>query len=142
MPSAIARSNAALGMTARSLTVARQQMFLAVAWNTNSLTKSESISSRHSDDEQGSQAPDNSVRSQWGAERLRGHPELGKGQYALSSGFSDPARKSDDDRDHVAERRKGDEEVQPANSTTITEDLAEEESGCGKFRVLEFFFGH
>jgi hypothetical protein len=60
----------------------------------------------------------------------------------LSSCFSDPAGKSDNDRDHVTERRKRNEEVQSMYSTAVTEDLAEEQCGCGELGALEFFFGY
>lgn len=76
--------------------------------DTDVRTESESISGRHCNDEQSSQAPDDSIRSQWSTKRLRGDPELGEGQNALSTGFSDSARKPNDDGDHVAKRRKGD----------------------------------
>jgi hypothetical protein len=128
-------------MTAKSLTAACQLLRLLHSVLVVH-TKSESISSRDSNNQQGRQAPDDGVRSQRGAEGLSGDPKLGEGQYTLSSGFSDPARESDDDRDHVAERCKRNEEVQPPYSTAITEDFAEEQCGCGELRALEFFFGH
>jgi len=44
----------------------------------------------------------------------------------LPTSLSDAARKPDDDRDHVAERSKSNEEVQSTHSTAVTEDIFEE----------------
>jgi hypothetical protein len=62
-------------------------------------------------------------------------PEFGPGQHALTAGFSD------DDCDHVAEGREGDQEVEAAHGVAVAEDVLEEEGGGGEFGILEFFFG-
>jgi hypothetical protein len=68
-------------------------------------------------------------------------PEFGPGQHALTAGFSDAARQADDDCDHVAEGREGDQEVEAAHGVAVAEDVLEEEGGGGEFGILEFFFG-
>jgi hypothetical protein len=59
----------------------------------------------------------------------------------LTACFSDAARQADDDCDHVAERRQGDEEVEATHGATVAEDMLEEEGGGGEFGVGEFFLG-
>jgi hypothetical protein len=88
-------------------------------------TKSERVSSRHRKNKKCSQSPNDKIRSQRRAERLRGDPKLRERQHALPTSLSDAARKANDDRNHVAERRKGDEEVQSAHSTAVAEDFVE-----------------
>lgn len=60
----------------------------------------------------------------------------------MSTGFSDSARKPNDDGDHVSKGRKGDKEVQPTHGTAIAEDFVEKQSSGGELRAFKFLFGH
>jgi hypothetical protein len=44
----------------------------------------------------------------------------------LSPGFPDAAREADDDGDHVAERRQGDQEVETTHCIAVAENVLEE----------------
>jgi len=105
-------------------------------------TESERVSRRHSKNQQCSQSPNNKIRSQGRAERLRRDPELRERQHTLPTSLSDTARKPNDDGNHVSERRKGDEEVQSAHSTAVAEDFVEKQSGRRKVGVLQLVFGN
>ena len=58
----------------------------------------------------------------------------------MAACFSDPPGQADDDCDHVAEGRQGDEEVEAAHGAAVAEDVLEEEGGGSEFGGLEFFF--
>lgn len=58
----------------------------------------------------------------------------------MPTGLSNAAGKPNDDRNHVAERCKGDEEIQSTHSTAIAEDFVEKQSGSRKVGVLQLVF--
>jgi hypothetical protein len=60
----------------------------------------------------------------------------------LPTGLSDAAREPNDDRNHVAERCEGDEEVQSTHGTAVAENFVEEQSGRRKVGVLQLVFGN
>lgn len=60
----------------------------------------------------------------------------------MPTSLSDAAGKPDNDRNHVAERCKGDEEVQSTHGTAIAEDFVEKQSGRRKVGVLQLVFGN
>jgi hypothetical protein len=60
----------------------------------------------------------------------------------LPTSLSDAAGEPNDDRNHVAERCKSDEEVQSTHSTAIAEDFVEKQSGRRKVGVLQLVFGN
>jgi hypothetical protein len=59
----------------------------------------------------------------------------------LPTSLSDAAGESNDNCDHVAERRKGNEEVQSTHSTAVAEDFVEKQSGRREVGVLQLVFG-
>jgi hypothetical protein len=105
-------------------------------------TKSERVSSRHRKNKKCSQSPNDKIRSQRRAERLRGDPKLRERQHALPTSLSDTAGKPNNNRNHVAERRKSDEEVQSTHGAAVAEDFVEEQSGCREVGVLQLVFGN
>jgi hypothetical protein len=59
----------------------------------------------------------------------------------LPTSLSDAAGKPNDNCNHVAERGKGNEEIQSTHSTAVAENFVEEQSGCRQVGVLQFVFG-